>query len=87
MFGGVKARYAEGRPGKVSVHDFKTVVDMAEEKGVSPHQLVMAYVRQKWNCVCLIVGCRKKERIDELVKIRDGLVLFTEGEMEVLDAI
>jgi aryl-alcohol dehydrogenase-like predicted oxidoreductase len=80
----------DARMGRVSLaRDFPRLARMAENKGVSPHQLALAYMRQKWPLIVHIVGARSKERVDELVKLGkpEGMVLFTRDEMDELDAL
>ena len=57
--GGHKAR--EGR--RDLRGNFPGLVQMASQKGVSPHAVVLAWMRHKWPCILHIVGARQVGRL------------------------
>jgi len=80
----------DARMSRVSLEkDFPALLNLAKEKGVSLHQLVLAWMRQKYPNIVHIVGCRTKERVDELVRLgkTDGMVLFTQEEVDFIDEL
>lgn len=78
---------SSARNGSVSLEsDFPDVVDMALLKGVSPHSLVLAYMRHRWPCIVHIVGARSLDHVEDYYRSVES-VRFTETELLILDQL
>ena len=80
-FGGKKAR--DGN--RDLARDFPPVAEMAQMKGVSPHALVLAWMRHRWPCIVHIIGFRNARHLHTL---REASQLqLDEKELQIIDGL
>jgi len=85
IFGGLKARDASHKQHRNLSTAFPLLAAMAKSKGISPHQLCLAYWRHKWPNLLVLVGARRIERIQEIEQVFS--VRLTNWEMRQLNGM
>ena len=93
--GALTGKYLRGEPGRVPEHSLRRndrstaiaqeVVTIADEIGVAPAQVALAWTRQKSQSVVPIIGARRPEQIRDSLGVLS--LVLTDEHRERLDAV